>query len=92
MLADAGSHPGMARVRDGTRAHLILVEARLQASPHLAGGEFTAADIMMAYPFTTFRRMCPIGPSPYPAIRQCVARLEVCPGFQKATRRFADGG
>ena len=90
MLPDADSHPGMARVRDGTKAHLSSVEARLQTSPYLAGPMFTAADIMMAYPFTTFRRICPVDLSPYPAVRDYVARLEARPAFQKATRRFAD--
>lgn len=92
MLTDADSHPGMARVRDSTTAHLNMVEAQLQLSPYLAGDAFTAADIMMAYPFTTFRRICPIDLSPYPAIRDYVTRLEARPAFQKATRRFAPGG
>ena len=83
--------PGMARLREGTNTHLDSVEARLRATPYLAGEEFTAADIMMAYPFTTFRRICPVDLSPYPAIRGYVARLEARPAFQKATRRFADG-
>ena len=83
--------PGTARLREGTKTHLGSVEARLRATPYLAGEEFTAADIMMAYPFTTFRRICPVDLSPYPAIRGYVARLEARPAFQKATRRFADG-
>ncbi len=92
MLTDADSHPGMARVRAGTKAHLDAVEAQLQVSPYFAGAEFTAADIMMAYPFTTFRRICPVDLSPYPAIQGFVARLEARAAFQKATRRFAEGG
>ena len=56
MLPDADSHPGMARVRAGTATHPGMVEARLQASPYFVGPDFTAADIMMAYPFKTFRR------------------------------------
>ena len=90
MLPDPASHPGMARVRDGTRAHLASIETHLEGLPYFAGEEFTAADIMMAYPFTTFRRICPIDLSPYPAIRRYVARLQARPAFQKATRRFAE--
>ena len=60
MLPDADAHPGMARVRAGTRTHLDGVEARLASSPFFAGPDLTAADIMMAYPFTTFRRICPV--------------------------------
>ncbi len=47
---------------------------------------------MMAYPFTTFRRICPIDLAPYPAIRRHVARLEARPAFQTATRRLAPEG
>ena len=90
MLPDADRHAGMARVREGTVAHLGLVEARLQANPYFAGAMFTAADIMMAYPFTTFRRICPIDLSPYQSIRAYVARLEERPAFLKATRRHAE--
>jgi glutathione S-transferase len=86
MIADADSHPGMARMRAGTKAHLDGVEAALSGSKYLAGDEFTAADIMMAYPFTTFRRICPVDLASYPAIRQYVARLESRPAFQKATK------
>lgn len=91
MLPDADAHPGMPRVRDATAAHLAGVEARLQAMLYFAGQEFTAADIMMAYPFTTFRRICPIDLSAYPAIGRYVERLEARPAFQTATRRYAEG-
>ncbi len=86
MLPDAENHPGMARVRAGTKAHLDCVEAALSGSSHIAGDEFTTADIMMAYPFTTFRRICPVDLSAYPAIRDYVTRLEARPAFRKATR------
>ena len=89
MLPAADTHPGMARVRAGTALHLGLVEARLQAAPYFAGADFTAADIMMAYPFTTFRRICPVDLSLYPAIQAYVSRLETRPAFQKATRGLA---
>ena len=89
MLPDAASHPGMTRMRAGTKAHLEGVEAALSESPYLAGDEFTAADIMMAYPFTTFRRICPVDLAPYPAIQAYVARLAARPAFQKAMQPAA---
>ena len=92
MLPGADAHPGMARVRAGTRTHLEAVEARLAAAPFFAGPEFTAADIMMAYPFTTFRRICPVDLAPFPAIRDWAGRMETRPAFVKATRRFAEAG
>ena len=85
MAPDADSLPGMARVREGTRTHLAMVEEALAASPYFAGEAFTAADIMMAYPLTTFRQLRPIDLAPYPAIRAYVQRLEARPAFRKAT-------
>ncbi len=85
MLANADDHPGMARLRDGTRMHLTMIEEALTAAPYLAGEQFTAADIMMAYPFTTFRRhVRPLDLGPYPAIAAYAARLEARPAFRKA--------
>ncbi|ALN71397.1 glutathione S-transferase family protein [Aureimonas sp. AU20] len=87
MLPDADAHPGMARVRAGTLTHLRMIEEELTRSPYLAGEAFTAADIMMAYPFTTFRRhVRPLDLGPYPAISAYAARLESRPAFQKAVR------
>ena len=86
MLPHADAHPGMARVREGTKMHLAMIEDALTRSRYLAGERFTAADIMMAYPFTTFRRhIRPIDLGPYPAIADYAARLEARPAFRKAT-------
>ena len=84
MLPDADSHPGMARVREGTRTHLAMIEAALAEAPYFAGAAFTAADIMMAYPFTTFQQIRRMDFAPYPAIRAYVARLEERPAYRKA--------
>ena len=85
MLADPDGHPGMRRVRDGTRMHIAMVEEALTVSPYLAGDRFTAADIMMAYPFTTVRRhIRPLDLTPYPAITADASRLEARPAFRKA--------
>ncbi len=89
MMPDADSHPGMARVRAGTKAQLDSVEAALTASDYFAGDAFTAADIMMAYPFTTFQRIYPFDLAPYPAIQAYVARLMARPAFQKAIQPAA---
>lgn len=85
MLPDADVHPGMARLREGTRTHLAMIADALTASPYLAGNDFTAADIMMAYPFTTFRMVRPLDLSAYPAIERYVERLIERPAFRKAT-------
>ena len=85
MLPDADSHSGMARIREGTRMHLTMIEGALKDASYLAGDQFTAADIMMAYPFTTFRHYIrPLELSAYPAIAAYASRLEARPAFQKA--------
>ena len=86
MVADPERHPGIARVRNGTRQHLDGVEAALSEAPYFAGEAFTAADVMMAYPFTTFRSIYPFDLAAYPAINRYVERLQARPAFQTATR------
>ena len=67
-------------LRDGTRQHLGMVDEALRASPHPAGPDFTAADIVMAYPSTTFRReIRPLGLAPDPSIETWVGRVEARP-------------
>ena len=85
MLPDPQGHPGMARIRAGTRQHLGTVEAALSAAPYFAGEAFTAADVMMAYPFTTFRAIHPFDLAPFPAITRYVRRLQARPAFRTAT-------
>jgi glutathione S-transferase len=85
MLPDAATHPGLAAMRQGTQMHLAMIEAALTETPYFAGEGFTAADIMMAYPFTTFsKHICPVDVAAYPAIQAWVQRIEARPAFQTA--------
>ena len=68
------------------RQHLGAVEAALSEARYFAGETFTAADVMMAYPFTTFRTIDPLDLAPYPAIGAYMRRLGARPAFQRATR------
>lgn len=74
----------------GNRAH-ALVDARLAQSEYLAGGEFTAADIMMMFPLSTMRLFAPRDLTPYPHIQQYLQRLAARPGYQRAMAK-ADPG
>lgn len=60
-----------------------LVEARLGRASHLAGAEFTAADIMSVFSLTTMRLFQPIDLAPYPNIRGYLQRI----GERSAYRR-----
>ena len=84
MLPDADAAPGMARVRETTRLHLSVIEARLAEAPYFAGQEFTAADVMMLFPFTTLQRFRTLDLSPYPNILAYIARMEARPAYQLA--------
>lgn len=87
MVPDADALPGMARVRETTRLHLAAVEAHLAAFAYFAGSSFTAADVMMVFPFTTLRRFRALDLDPYPALRDYLARVEARPAYRRAMER-----
>ena len=84
MLPNADAAPGMARVRQTTKLHLDFIARRLAAAPYFAGPDFTAADVMMLFPFTTMQQFRALDLSPYPSIRDYVARIEARPAYQRA--------
>lgn len=67
------------------------IEARLGEVPYLAGGAFTAADIMSLFPLTTMRMFVPRELGPYPNIRGYLERIGQRPAFQRAMA-IADPG
>jgi glutathione S-transferase len=77
------SAPG---VRVLARMHQVLtfVDGELAAVPYFAGADFTAADVMMTFPFTTMRRFLDYDISPYANIVAYVKRIEARPAYQKA--------
>ena len=83
-IADADAHPGMARVRETTRLHLSLIEETLAASPYFAGEVFTAADVMMAFAFTTLLKFRPLDLSASPALQAYLARIGERPAYRRA--------
>jgi glutathione S-transferase len=60
-----------------------LVEARTGHAKHLAGDEFTAADIMMVFSLTTMRYFLPYDLADLPNVRGYLARI----GSREAYRR-----
>jgi glutathione S-transferase len=61
-----------------------LVERRLGEVPFLAGGEFTAADIIMGFPLMTMRAFTPRDLSAFPNLRSYLKRIGERPGYQRA--------
>lgn len=64
-----------------------LVEARLGASAHFAGDEFTAADIIMGFNLTTMRAFIPRDLSPYPNILTYLKFIGERPGYRRAMQK-----
>jgi glutathione S-transferase len=63
---------------------LAFVDARLAGHAYFAGSQFTAADIMMSFPFTTMKRYLDYDPAPFSRIGQWLARIEARPAYVKA--------
>jgi glutathione S-transferase len=68
-----------------------MLESRLGGVDFLAGGQFTAADIMMLFPLTTMRLFAPRDLSPHPRILAYLNRIAGRPAFQRAMAK-ADPG
>lgn len=71
------------------RFDLVLrsIEARLAAVDHLAGAEFTTADIMSVFSLTTMRLFLPFDLAPYPAIRAYLQRIGKRDAYRRAMRK-----
>lgn len=80
----AANHPAMVAVKGRLDLLLALVEDRLGKVPYLAGQEFTAADIMSVFSFTTMRLFQPLDLAPYPNIRAYLQRIGERPAYQRA--------
>jgi len=76
--------PRAAMMRERKHRHLGMVDARLTTNDWLAGGAFTAADIMCHFPFGVMNKFVPLDLSDYPAIRRWVDRISARPAYQRA--------
>ncbi|KAL5415659.1 hypothetical protein PMIN04_008479 [Paraphaeosphaeria minitans] len=56
----------------------------LQSNDYLAGDEFTAADVMATWCFTTMRRFMPMDLTEYPGITAWLKRVTARPAYQRA--------
>ncbi len=61
-----------------------LVDERLRDATHLAGREFTAADIMSVFSLTTMRLFQPVDLRPYPGILAYLQRVGERPAYRRA--------
>ena len=87
MMGRAGlapDHPVQVAVQGRLDRVMALVEARLGEAEHLAGGEFTAADIMSVFSLTTMRLFQPVDLQPYPNILAYLQRIGARPAYRRA--------
>ena len=75
-----------ARVEGMIGDELDLVEAELGRSAHLAGSEFTAADVQMMFPleFSAFARLVT---DRHPRLRDYLVRMQARPAYRRAVEK-----
>lgn len=83
-VPEAAATPVTRRVRDRMQQMLSFVDAELGAGPWFAGAEFTAADIMMVFPFTTMRHFLDYDVAPYANILAYLERIAARPAYRRA--------
>jgi glutathione S-transferase len=83
-VPEAKDSPAKARLAQRMADMLAFVDRELEGRAWFAGGELTAADIMMVFPFTTMRRYLPYDLSPYANIAAFLQRVEKREPYRKA--------
>jgi glutathione S-transferase len=63
---------------------LAYVDAELEGREWFAGAEFTAAGVMMGFPFTTMRGYLAYDLTPYANIGAYMKRIEARPSWRAA--------
>lgn len=83
-VPEASASPVTARIRERMKQMLAFVDTELRDGPWFAGTDFTAADVMMVFPFTTMRRFLDYDLAPYPNIVAYLERIDARPAYRKA--------
>lgn len=83
-VKEAAASPVSARMRERMNQMLAFVDREIAAGPWFAGEAFTAADVMMVFPFTTLRGFLDYDLAPYAGILAYLKRIEARPAYRKA--------
>jgi len=83
-IPEAAESPVRKRMLARQQQMLSFVDVELGDGPWFAGTEFTAADVMMTFPFTTMRRFLEYDLAPYTNIVDYIKRIEARPAYRKA--------
>ncbi|CAH0495390.1 glutathione S-transferase family protein [Novosphingobium sp. CECT 9465] len=76
-------HPSRTYGRARIAQLMAFTDAHLAKVPFMAGDQFTAADVMMTFPFTMTRQFVPVDVEGNPNIAAYVERMEARPGYQR---------
>ena len=79
-------NPVAAMLKDRIDRHLTFIDDHLATSDYFAGPEFTAADIIMHFPFTTMKAFFPVDSSDRKNIQAWLKRISARPAYQKAMK------
>ena len=83
-VPEAAASPVTGRIRERMKQMLSYVDARIADGPWFAGAEFTAADVMMTFPFATMRLFLDYDLAPYANVVAYLKRVEARPAYQRA--------
>jgi glutathione S-transferase len=83
-VPDGSTSPAGVRVLTRMKQTLSFIDLALADVPYFAGEAFTAADVMMTFPFTTMRHFLDYDLAPYPNILAYLKRIESRPAYRKA--------
>jgi glutathione S-transferase len=83
-VPEAKDSPVTARIKTRMATMLAFVDGELAGRSYFVGDTFTAADVMMLFPFTTMRRYLEYDLAPYPNVQAYLARIELRPAYRKA--------
>jgi glutathione S-transferase len=83
-VPEAEASPVRKRVLERMQQTLSFIDSELAQATYFAGAVFTAADIMMTFPFTTMRHFLDYDLAPYANILAYLQRIESRPAYQKA--------
>ena len=83
-VREAAASPVSTRLRERMNQMLSFVDKDLGSGPWFAGAQFTAADIMMVFPFTTLRNFLDYNLEPYANVAAYLERIQARPAYRKA--------
>ena len=83
-IPEANASPAKTRVLERMEQTLAFIDSELAQETYFAGATFTAADVMMTFPFTTMRHFLNYDLAPYANILAYLQRIESRPAYRKA--------